>query len=364
MQDFKPQKILNTLHAAGSEAYYVGGCVRDTLLGREIHDWDITTSALPEEVMKCFPHCIPTGVKHGTVTVCTEECQAEVTTYRTDGRYADGRHPEQVCFVRSLKEDLARRDFTVNAMAMDVSGALIDLFGGETDLHAGVLRCVGEPERRFREDALRMLRAVRFSAQLGFTIEQGTWEAIGRCAGMCEQLSVERIRDEIEKTLMSPHPERIADMVSFGMLKRFGTELTGDAAWLASLPARRPVRWAGLCRIWPGVDLQVLRLDKRTACNAMEAASFPVPEDRLGWKRLVAEHGSEKVEITAALEGQDWAFAELLLSGECMSLRELAVNGADFPERKGKELGNHLHKLLYHVLKHPGENQREILLNL
>lgn len=178
----RPDEIIKTLERAGFEARYVGGCVRDTLLNRPIHDWDIASQALPEDVMHLFAHCVPTGLKHGTVTVLLDGVSAEVTTYRLDGAYHDGRHPDGVRFVRSLADDLARRDFTINAMAMDESGAITDLFGGRDDLTRHVIRCVGDPETRFREDALRMLRAYRFAAQLGFSLDEQTQAAIRRCA--------------------------------------------------------------------------------------------------------------------------------------------------------------------------------------
>ena len=167
----RPDLILKTLEDAGFAACFVGGCVRDTLLGRPVHDWDVTTSALPEEIMALFPRCIPTGIKHGTVTVLLNGESFEVTTFRRDGAYHDGRHPDGVVFVPNLTEDLARRDFTINAMAMHLDGSITDCFDGKADLKRGIIRCVGDPERRFREDALRMLRALRFSAQLGFQIE-------------------------------------------------------------------------------------------------------------------------------------------------------------------------------------------------
>ena len=173
-----PSEILDTLEQAGYEAYYVGGCVRDRLLGRPVHDWDITTSAMPEVVLALFGHCVPTGIAHGTVTVLLEDTGAEVTTFRTDGSYHDGRHPDRVTFVRSLREDQARRDFTVNAMAMDRRGRIYDAFGGQADLDRRLLRAVGDPETRFREDALRMLRALRFAAQLGFALDPDTARAI------------------------------------------------------------------------------------------------------------------------------------------------------------------------------------------
>ena len=180
--NMRPDAILQTLERAGFEARYVGGCVRDTLLGRPVHDWDIASQALPEDVLRLFPRCVPTGLQHGTVTVLLDGTSAEVTTYRLDGAYHDSRHPDGVRFVRSLADDLARRDFTINAMAMDLSGSITDLFGGREDLARGVIRCVGDAETRFREDALRMLRARRFAAQLGFALEAGTEAAIGRCA--------------------------------------------------------------------------------------------------------------------------------------------------------------------------------------
>ena len=157
--NMRPDAILQTLERAGFEARYVGGCVRDTLLGRPVHDWDIASQALPEDVLRLFPRCVPTGLQHGTVTVLLDGTSAEVTTYRLDGAYHDSRHPDGVRFVRSLADDLARRDFTINAMAMDLSGTVTDLFGGREDLARGVIRCVGDAETRFREDALRMLRA-------------------------------------------------------------------------------------------------------------------------------------------------------------------------------------------------------------
>lgn len=359
-----PITILNTLSAAGYEAYYVGGCVRDHLLCRPIHDWDITTSALPEQTMACFVHCVPTGIKHGTVTVLLDGLQAEVTTFRCDGSYHDGRHPEQVTFVRSLEQDLARRDFTINAMAMDRNGRLVDLYGGRSDLDAKLLRCVGDPERRFREDALRMLRAIRFSAQLGFAIEPQTWAAIERCAPLCAGLSAERIRDEVEKTLLSPCPERLLDMARFGMLQPYGAEPTGDLAWLTDLPAIRSVRWAGLCRLWPSLNLHALRLDRKTARDAMEIGRESWPQSRLQWKQFTARQGQERAILAAQLAGFEELLQQILASGECLSLKELAVSGKDFPDLPGKCVGEILHTLLYHVLEHPEDNQKKILLGI
>ena len=364
MTGIKPSGILKKLRDAGYEAWYVGGCVRDTLLGRPVHDWDVTTSALPEQVMDCFPHCVPTGIRHGTVTVLDGDTQAEVTTYRTDGIYADGRHPEQVTFVPTLAEDLARRDFTVNAMAMDEDGTIVDLYGGQADLSDRLLRCVGEPELRFQEDALRMLRAIRFSAQLGFAIEEKTALAMEKLGHLCRGLSAERIRDELEKTLLSPRPEAVTQLAKLGLRSEFGLSGEADCRWLSSLPCERTVRWAGLCHVYPHADLTALRLDKQTARDAMTAGRLSLPESLLGWKQMLAEQGSRKTLLVADLWGQREAVEQILQSGDCFSLTDLAVSGRDFPQLHGKELGEHLQFLLYHVLAHPEDNRREILIKI
>ena len=187
----------------------VGGCVRDSLLGREPHDWDITTSATPQQVKQIFPRTVDTGLKHGTVTVLLDREPYEVTTYRIDGEYLDGRHPSGVTFTRSLREDLQRRDFTINAMAYSDSRGLQDCFGGLADLEKGLIRAVGDPEKRFGEDALRIMRAVRFAAQLGYAVEEETLRAMKALAPTLSRISAERIAAELDKLLVSPHPEMI-----------------------------------------------------------------------------------------------------------------------------------------------------------
>ena len=185
----KAEKIIDALQEHGYDAYVVGGCVRDSLLHRSPADWDITTSATPEEVKKIFPRTVDTGIQHGTVTVLMDKEGFEVTTYRIDGEYEDGRHPKEVIFTPSLKEDLRRRDFTINAMAYNHRTGLVDIFGGVEDLKNKVVRCVGEPQERFTEDALRILRAVRFSAQLGFDIDERTQEAARELAETLKKIS-------------------------------------------------------------------------------------------------------------------------------------------------------------------------------
>ena len=218
------QNIISVLESNGHEAYAVGGCVRDCILGKVPHDWDITTSALPEQVKALFERTFDTGIEHGTVTVLEHGIGYEVTTYRVDGKYEDGRHPKEVTFTASLEEDLKRRDFTINAMAYNDTKGLVDLFGGEADLQAGIIRAVGNPIERFTEDALRMLRALRFSAQLGFEIEKDTYEAIKTLAPTLEKISAERIQVEMVKLVTSVHPERIRDVYETGLTKIFFPE--------------------------------------------------------------------------------------------------------------------------------------------
>lgn len=219
------RQIIAKLEGHGYEAYAVGGCVRDTILSRIPGDWDITTSAKPEQVKEIFPKTIDTGIQHGTVTVMLHRVGYEVTTYRIDGEYADNRHPDQVEFTNSLRLDLERRDFTINAMAYNETGGLVDLYDGLGDLNQGMIRCVGNPDQRFEEDALRMLRAIRFSGQLGFRIEEQTRQAIIRNVNDLKHVSAERIRVEVMKLLVSKDPGQIREACATGMTAVFLPEL-------------------------------------------------------------------------------------------------------------------------------------------
>ncbi len=221
----KAEDILQVLETHGFEAYAVGGCVRDSMLGRVPDDWDITTSAKPIEVKALFRRTVDTGLKHGTVTVLMDKEGFEVTTYRVDGEYEDGRHPKEVVFTASLGEDLKRRDFTINAMAYNPQKGVVDLFGGIGDLKSGVIRCVGNPMERFTEDALRIMRAVRFSAQLGFRIEEKTRDALKILAPNLKHVSAERIQAELLKLLVSPHPDYLRIAYESGITREFLPEL-------------------------------------------------------------------------------------------------------------------------------------------
>lgn len=215
------EKILRVLENQGFEAFIVGGCVRDSILGRRPDDWDITTSARPEQVKALFRRTVDTGLKHGTVTVLMDKESYEVTTYRIDGEYEDGRHPKEVAFTASLEEDLKRRDFTINAMAYHPDRGLVDLFHGMDDIRAEIIRCVGNPLERFGEDALRILRAVRFSAQLGFSIEEETKKGIEELAPNLKLVSAERIQTELVKLLVSPHPDYFLTAYETGITRQF-----------------------------------------------------------------------------------------------------------------------------------------------
>ena len=211
--------IIDTLNRAGFEAYAVGGCVRDSLMGREPDDWDITTSATPGQVKNLFRRTVDTGIEHGTVTVLLQKAACEVTTYRIDGEYEDNRHPKAVTFTKSLEEDLKRRDFTINAMAYHPEEGLIDLFDGVGDLEKKCVRCVGSPRERFSEDALRIMRCVRFSAQFGYAVEDKTRRAAKELAGNLRDVSAERIRVELVKLLVSPNPDYLRLAYEMGITK-------------------------------------------------------------------------------------------------------------------------------------------------
>lgn len=313
---------LDTLRQAGYAAHPVGGCVRDLLLGRTPGDYDLCTSARPEQVMALFERTIPTGIQHGTVTVLTGDGPVEVTTFRREGGYADGRHPDGVAFDVGLTEDLARRDFTINAMALGPEGEVVDPFDGRDDLNAGIVRCVGEPDRRFAEDALRMLRAVRFAAQLGFAIAPETEEAIRRNAGRMARVSGERIKAELEKILLSPHPERAGELLRWGLLAHLWPVCScPDLSCLRELPPQPIPRWRGFCA----------------------ATGFPIeclPVERA--LRRGVRHPEEEVLRRLALSGG-----------------ELAALGL-----KGREIGEAQRKLALHVLEHPEDNRRDKLLEL
>ncbi len=264
--------LLDTLHAAGYAAYAVGGCVRDSLLGRTAHDWDLCTSALPQQVMELFgaEQCIPTGLQHGTVTIKYGGRLYETTTFRTEGSYTDGRHPDAVQFVPDVREDLARRDFTINAMAYNEAEGLVDPFGGQKDLQNGLLRAVGEPQQRFTEDALRILRLYRFAARFGFALDAATARAARQLAPHLDCISAERIQEELAKLLTAPQPGAYLEPAVLAVVLPELTPAALDAAKpvVDACPAGEknlPVRLAALLGALGEVDTR--RVLKRLRCS-------------------------------------------------------------------------------------------------
>ncbi len=368
-----PKYVLNILCAldsAGHRAVLAGGCVRDSLLGRWPSDWDIASSASPEEVLTLFPRCVPTGIKHGTVTVLSGGGSVEVTAFRAESGYSDHRRPDSVSFGCPLEADLARRDLTVNAMAMDAAGEITDPFGGRDDLRRRLLRCVGEPERRFDEDALRMLRTVRFSAQLGFEIEPRTLEAIRALAHLASGLSAERVREELLKTLRSPAPGLVWQLVDLGLLD--ACLAPGDASAPREALDVLPIyaRLAHFCR---GLELggyimstdrflAALRFDGETLRRTASAVEVLKSGSR-DWKRLLRGHGEAAV---LAAHPKNRALRAVLRSGECWELSSLAIGGRELAALgySGPELGRELRRLLDHVIDCPADNRADILCKL
>ena len=359
--------LLDTLHTAGYAAYAVGGCVRDSLLGRTAHDWDLCTSALPQQVMELFgaEHCIPTGLQHGTVTIKYGGQLYETTTFRTEGSYTDGRHPDAVQFVPDVREDLARRDFTINAMAYNEAEGLVDPFGGQKDLQGGLLRAVGEPQQRFTEDALRILRLYRFAARFGFALDTATARAARQLAPHLDCISAERIQEELAKLLAAPQPGAYLEPAVLAVVLPELTpeNLTAAKPVVDACPAGEenlPVRWAALLGALGEADTR--RVLKRLRCSnacieetavlVRETAGEGVSEEKtpvhapvhageVAIRRLLGRYGLCTVErlcaLCAALRPQAapaCALAaqrarQLEADGVCCRVSQLAVNGRD-----------------------------------
>ena len=420
--------LLDTLHAAGYAAYAVGGCVRDSLLGRTAHDWDLCTSALPQQVMELFgtEQCIPTGLQHGTVTIKYGGQLYETTTFRTEGSYTDGRHPDEVRFVPDVREDLARRDFTINAMAYNEAEGLVDPFGGQKDLQGGLLRAVGEPQQRFTEDALRILRLYRFAARFGFALDAATARAARQLAPHLDCISAERIQEELAKLLAAPQPGAYLEPAVLAVVLPELTpeNLTAAKPVVDACPAGEenlPVRWAALLGALGEADTR--RVLKRLRCSnacieetavlvretAGEGVCRSFSEDRpLGWDpaaagsragdgmaRLVSEekasahpgdihirlllgrYGLCTVERLCALcaalhpqDAQNCALAaqrarQLEADGVCCRVSQLAVNGRDLMAAgipAGPALRRVLEALLDGVIRAEYPNEKPALL--
>ena len=372
MNTIQPPKyvihILNTLERSGYEARLVGGCVRDTLLHRRPNDWDVATAAAPEAVTELFERTVPTGIRHGTVTVLYGGSACEVTTYRVEGAYSDHRRPDSVRFTSRLEEDLSRRDFTINAMAMDASLAITDPFGGREDLSRRLIRCVGDARERFTEDALRMLRAVRFAAQLDFALDSAALEAIAGCAPLCSALSPERVAAELRAVLASRDPDMVWLMADLGLLNAWLTPRKGERTHLGALP--RCARLAHFCSdlsrcgsiTSTDTFLRSLRMDTRSVKICSAAAEILASGSR-DYKRLLRDYGEDAV---LAAYPKSRRLRAVLRSGECWSLASLAITGGELAALgyAGRELGEELRRLLEHVIDCPEDNRPEILCKL
>ena len=385
-------ELLDTLHRAGYAAYVVGGCVRDSLLGLTPHDWDLCTSALPQQGMELFGEekCIPTGLQHGTVTVKQGGGLYEITTFRTEGAYTDGRHPDEVHFVPDVREDLARRDFTINAMAYNAKEGLIDPFGGQADLQSGILRAVGVPHRRFTEDALRILRLYRFAARFGFSIDPPTAQAAQELCAHLDCVSVERIEEELAKLLSAPAPAAYLDEKILGVVL---PELSPEALAAAkpvvdACPAGEqalPVRLAALLLSLgeDGTRRTLRRLRCSNACIEETAVlvrevvpGVPVSLNIYA-RRLLGKYNLCTVQRLAALgtalqpeHAADFAalseLAEQLdADGVCCRVSQLAVNGRDLMAAgvpAGPGIRKVLEALLDGVIREEYSNERQALL--
>ena len=385
--------LLTRLHAAGHAAYAVGGCVRDSLLGQTPHDWDLCTSATPEQVLELFgkAHCIPTGLQHGTVTVKHGGGLYEITTFRTEGAYSDGRHPDHVAFVPDVKEDLARRDFTINAMAYNAEEGLIDPFGGQSDLAAGIVRAVGEPQRRFEEDALRILRLYRFAARFSFAIDPATGQAARALCRHLDCVSEERIAEELSRLLAAPAPGAYleAEVLAVIFPELDAAELPESRRILDALePGMEhvPVRLAAL--LCPLGEAGARAALKRLKCsNALTgavatlvreaAAGMPGAALTLTARRFLSRYDlatitdltalcsaqhPEQAEAFAALQQEA---ARLVETNACCRINQLAVNGRDLMDagiRPGPGLRRVLDALLEQVLTGQLPNEKAALL--
>lgn len=401
------KRVLERLAESGYSAYCVGGCVRDAIMQRPVHDWDVATSAQPFEITRLFPKTAMTGERFGTVTIISHEGLVEVTTYRTEGGYKDARHPDSVEFLSDIEGDLRRRDFTINAIAASISGEIVDLFGGCVDIGNRIIRCVGDPVERFREDALRMFRAFRFKAELDFEVEQVTLGAITENASIARRISVERIRVELEKTLLSHKPEIAGEIIEAGLLDKY---LIIDKPKsciqftvlerIARLPSEPALRWSAFCAVLQSSGLiesaadflRNLKHDKKTinACSAGLSIG-EIPGDIARIKRMLAKRGALATRCAAAAcevlqtvwQGSRGLVAAcltdagfltylehvdaIIASSECYSLKGLRISGSDLIARghpSGIGIGRTLEALLDHVIDNPEDNDYDTLLKI
>lgn len=391
--------IIHTIEQNGCHAYAVGGCIRDSILGRKPDDWDITTSAIPAQVKSFFKKTIDTGIQHGTVTVLLNGVGYEVTTYRIDGEYKDGRHPENVEFSFRLADDLKRRDFTINAMAYNEREGLVDQFDGLGDLERGLVRCVGNPRERFTEDALRMMRAIRFSAQLGFAIHADTQKAIEELAPSICKVSMERVQIELVKTLLSDHPDYVKKYVDAGLFREIlpavheilsGKYASGTLVMLQNAEKTPILRYAALLNNLKSETardtLKSLKLDNHTidmVTKLVENAKAVIEENEPAVREAIHKYGKETLALMLQMEHAaiaakeavtgipmtgkrkhlrviEFMYHDILERGDCICIKDLDITGNDLMEYglQGPQIGKMLEALLHIVIENPKLNDK------
>ena len=382
------QSIINDIEGYGHEAYIVGGCVRDMLLGKEPKDWDITTNATPDRIKAFFKRTVDTGIKHGTVTVIMGKNTYEVTTYRLDGKYSDGRHPDKVEFSSLLEEDLKRRDFTINAMAFSHKRGLVDLFNGVSDLKNSRIACVGSPKERFDEDALRMLRAVRFAARLGFCIDEKTAKAIEELAPNLLKVSKERVWTELLGTLCSDNPEKIELLFDYGIAKYVSesfayVSIGEDIVKLKLLPMKKSLRLAFLLhkteRDKALSVLKELKSDNDTFTRVrilLDFSAQDISKDRYEIKKLLRRMGSDNFDDllrlkavinpdeVKSLKGISDVKEDIILKAEAFEIAHLDITGNDLISagiEKGPKIGESLEYLLDKLMRGEVQNTKKEL---
>lgn len=392
-------QIIKTLNQNGYEAYIVGGCVRDFLLGYEPKDWDITTSAFPLEVKNLFSHTYDTGIKHGTITILLNNKSFEVTTYRIEGDYKDFRHPENVIFTDKINNDLSRRDFTMNSIAYHEKNGFVDPFCGRYDIEKKIIRGVGEADKRFKEDALRMMRAVRFSAQLNFKIEQNTFNAILKNSNLIKNISIERIREEFIKLIISNNPEKIIILKYSGLLQYFLPEVSDilkDKYYSICCFLKNSNKDISLCFAFLlyFVDeskhkniMSRMKFDNKTiketviilkyskyninTCpyeirKLISVLGINLFEKLINLKNIIAL-SYENLNCIKKLNNIYSIYLDIIKNNDCLSIKNLAVNGntlKDIGIKDGKKIGAVLNYLFENVLKNPENNKENILVDI
>lgn len=387
--------ILLTIEHSGFEAFVVGGCVRDSILGKSPSDWDITTSALPEDIIRIFGSCrtIPTGIRHGTVTLVTPNGNVEITTFRIDGSYTDNRHPQSVTFSQNITDDLSRRDFTVNAIAYSARTGLVDPFDGTSDIRKKILRCVGDPYKRFQEDALRIMRALRFSAVLDFSIDKKTAQAILDCRHLLKNIAAERIATELSKLVLAENPQPVlknyaavfADILNFNPdknLSRWEQNIQAMCRAVKDPAIRLSLLFFELNpHTSPAAILKSLKFDNKTIHTAKLLTAHlntPVLPEPGYIKRLLSQIDTSAFELvlkaqlaahpglSQSIDKAKEIYNSIIAQRQCFRIKDLAVDGNDLVSVlgiKGKAIGNTLDRLLTAVINEECSNTYEALLH-